>query len=68
MQYLKQMPLGDRVPSTAEEYATHKFLDNVIHIIRTENLTVYRAIKPGEVPTHMPPPEKQYRYARAGQR
>lgn len=68
MQYLKQLPTGNRVYSSKEEYQAALFLDNVMHIIRTDSITIWREGRPGQVPPNMPANEPRYNYARPAQR
>ncbi len=63
MQYLKQLPNGDRISVTEHEYVMDKFVGDVTYIIRTSFMIVYSDTPKGVVPKGLGKPQPKLRYA-----
>lgn len=57
MQFLKEMPSGNRAPVTAMQHMTDRYHKDYVPIIKTANLTIYRIGGRGSRPM-----ERNYRY------
>lgn len=67
IQYMKQLPCGNRVPSNEEEHMKSVFLDTCRYIIRTKTFVVFSDVALGVVPSRMKR-EPNYKYGGRGHR